>query len=261
MVSARTRRSIYLSVCHFKLGLTAIFLLLAIRGARGESPFQYQEVMIPMHDGARLQTVILTPIGHQEPLPILMQRTPYGVPDKAPETIPSMLQELSEDGYIFVFQSVRGRFKSDGVFASSYDVDLNNPKAVNETTDAYDTIDWLIKNVPFNGRVGVFGVSYLGLTAALTLLEPHPALKAVSEQASPVDQWMNDDLHHFGAFRLSYAFEGSVQVRVDKNKDTHFQFPVYDTYQWYLDVGPIHNLNDQYLHGLRVCLEFNDLAS
>ena len=111
----------------------------------------------------------------KEPLPILLQRTPYGVPEKAPETIPPNLHELADDGYIFVFQNLRGRFKSEGVFELSSYVDLKNPKAVNETTDAYDTIDWLVKNVPSNGRVGIFGVSYLGLTAAMTLLQPHPA--------------------------------------------------------------------------------------
>ena len=246
---SRARHSISRTAGCFAICLMAVLALLGARVASAESPFRYQEVMIPMRDGARLQTVILTPISQKEPLPILIQRTPYGVPDKAPETIPPMLQELSNDGYIFVFQSVRGRFKSDGVFASSYYVDKNDPKAVNETTDAYDTIDWLVKNVPSNGRVGIFGVSYLGLTSALTLLQPHPALKAVSEQASPVDQWMNDDLHRFGAFRLSYAFEGSVMVGTDKNKNIHFQFPVYDTYQWYLDVGTIRALDDQYLHG------------
>ncbi|MGH9616690.1 MAG: CocE/NonD family hydrolase [Acidobacteriaceae bacterium] len=201
-----------------------------------------------MRDGVRLQTVILTPTHQKGPLPILMQRTPYGVPDKAPETIPPMLQELAKDGYIFVLQSVRGRFKSGGVFDASPYIDLNNPKSVNETTDAYDTIDWLIKHVPCNGKVGIFGVSYLGLTAALTLLHPHPALKAISEQASPADEWMNDDLHHYGAFRLSYAFEGSVMVGTNKNKNTHFKFSVYDTYQWYLDAGPIPTLSE-YLHG------------
>ena len=248
MLPSKARRSIAHAMCHFTISLTAILVLLGVSVARGESPFKFQEVMIPVRDGARLQTVILTPIDKKGPLPILMQRTPYGVPEKAPETIPPYLQELSKDGYIFVFQSVRGRFKSDGVFG--YNVDQKNPKVVvNETTDAYDTMDWLVKNVPSNGKVGIFGVSYLGLTSALTLLDPHPALKAVSEQASPTDQWMNDDIHHYGAFRLSYAFEGSVQVGVDKNKDVHFQFPVYDTYQWYLDVGPIRNLDDKYLHG------------
>jgi putative CocE/NonD family hydrolase len=236
-------------VIHFLVSLTATSVLLGASAAWGESPFQYQEVMVPMRDGVHLQTVILTPIRKREPLPILLQRTPYGVPEKAPETIPPSFQELSDDGYIFVFQNLRGRFKSEGVFELSTQVDLNDPKAVNETTDAYDTIDWLVKNVPSNGRVGIFGVSYLGLTAAMTLLKPHPALKAVSEQASPVDQWMNDDMHRFGALRLSYGFEYAVMEQSDKNKNTHFEFPVYDTYQWYLDAGSIKTLNDDYLHG------------
>ncbi len=241
--------AIFRAIVHFLISLTAVLILLDASPAWGQSPFQYQEVMVPMRDGVRLQTVILTPISKKEPLPILLQRTPYGVPEKAPETMPPHLQELADDGYIFVFQNLRGRFKSEGVFALSSQVDLNDPKAVNETTDAYDTIDWLVKNVPSNGRVGIYGVSYLGLTAAMTLLHPHPALKAVSEQASPVDQWMNDDDHRFGALRLSYAFEYAVMEQSDKNKNTHFEFPVYDTYQWYLDAGPIKTLNDRYLHG------------
>jgi uncharacterized protein len=227
--------------------LTASSMLVC--AAWGQSPFRYQEVMIPMRDGVHLQTVILTPAGRKEPLPILLQRTPYGVPEKAPETIAPNLRELVDDGYIFVFQNLRGRFKSEGVFEISSYVDLKNPKAVNETTDAYDTIDWLVKNVPSNGRVGIFGVSYLGLTAGMTLLQPHPALKAVSEQASPVDQWMNDDNHRFGALRLSYAFEYAVMEQADKNKNTHFEFPVYDTYQWYLDAGPLRKFDDSFLHG------------
>ena len=215
-----------------------------------ESPFRYQEVMIPMRDGVHLQTSILTPVRQKGPLPILLRRTPYGVPDKAPETVPASLRELAEDGYVFVFQNLRGRFKSEGVFKLSSRVDLNDPKAVNETTDAYDTIDWLVKNLPSNnGRVGIYGVSYDGLTAAMTLLHPHPALKAVSEQASPVDQWMNDDMHRFGAFRLSYAFEYAVLEQADKNKNTHFDFSTYDSYEWYLNAGPVRTLDDKYLHG------------
>lgn len=156
---------------------------------------------------------------------------------------------MQEDGYIVVQQNLRGRFKSEGVFELSSQADLTNPKAVNETTDAYDTIDWLVKNVPSNnGSVGIFGVSYSGLTAALTLLKPHPALKAVSEQASPADQWMNDDNHRFGALRLSYAFEYAVMEQSDRNKNVHFEFPVHDTYEWYLNIGPISNLNTLYLH-------------
>ena len=178
--------------------------------------FTFREVMIPMRDGVRLQTVILTPVDQHGPLPILFRRTPYGVPDKAPKQIPANLKELAQDGYIFVIQNLRGRFKSEGLFKLSSQVDLHDPKATNEATDAYDSIEWLVKNVPDNsGKVGMFGVSYDGLTTALALLYPHPALKAISEQAAPVDQWMNDDMHRYGALRESYAFEYSVMEQAD----------------------------------------------
>jgi len=212
--------------------------------------FKLEEVMIPVRDGVHLQTVILTPVDQHGPLPILFRRTPYGVPDKAPEQMPASMKELAQDGYIFVIQNLRGRFKSEGIFNLSSWVDPNDPKATNDTTDAYDSIDWLVKNVPNNsGKVGMYGVSYDGLTTALTLLHPHPALKAISEQASPVDQWMNDDDHRFGALRESYDFEYAVMEQADKNKNTHFDFETYDTYQWYLDLGPLSNINTKYLHG------------
>jgi putative CocE/NonD family hydrolase len=235
-----------------RLSLLALIVISALAqvSAPAKPIFKFQEVMIPMRDGVRLQTVILTPIDQQAPLPILFRRTPYGVPDKAPVQMPFSLKELAQDGYIFVFQNLRGRFKSEGVFLLSSWVDLNDPKATNETTDAYDSIGWLIKNVPDNnGKVGMFGVSYAGLTAALPLLRPHPALKATSEQASPADQWMNDDDHRFGALRESYDFEYAVMEQADKNKNTHFDFETYDTYQWYLDLGPLSNINGKYLHG------------
>ncbi len=100
-----------------------------------------------------------------------------------------------------------------------------------------------------NGKVGIYGVSYSGLTAGLTLLHPHPALKAVSEQASPVDQWMNDDMHCYGALRESYDFEYAVMEEADKNANSNFNFETYDTYQWYLDLGPLSNANTKYIHG------------
>jgi uncharacterized protein len=192
--------------------------------------FKFQEVMVPVRDGVHLQTVILTPVDQKGPLPILFRRTPYGVPASAPPRIPPAWKELVGDGYIFVIQNLRGRFKSEGVFKLSFAVDLNDPKATNETTDAYDSIDWLVKNVADNnGKVGMFGVSYDGLTTAITLLHPHPALKAISEQASAADQWMNDDDHRYGALRESYAFEYSVLEQADKNANTHFEFDTYDT--------------------------------
>jgi uncharacterized protein len=225
--------------------------LLVLSGCRShKSPFKFQEVMIPVRDGVHLQTVILTPGSQKGPLPILFRRTPYGVPDKAPNEISVSLRELMQDGYIYVIQNLRGRFKSEGTFTLSSYVDLNDPKATNETTDAYDSIEWLVKNVQNNnGKVGMFGVSYDGLTSALTLLKPHPALKAISEQASPADEWMNDDDHRYGALRESYSFEYAVLEQADKNKNTHFDFETYDTYQWYLDLGPLSNINAKYLHG------------
>jgi uncharacterized protein len=237
----------------------ALVLLLAAVGlASGQQTppppsqplFQFQEVMVPVRDGVHLQTVILTPANATKPLPILFRRTPYGVPQKAPEQMPASLKELAQDGYIFVIQNLRGRFKSEGYFKLSSQVDLSDAKATNETTDAYDSIEWLIKNLPNNnGKVGMYGVSYDGLTTALALLHPHPALKAMSEQASPVDQWMNDDDHRYGALRESYDFEYAVLEQADKNKNTNFEFETYDTFEWYLNLGPLTNINEKYLHG------------
>ena len=235
--------------------LAICFLTVVLAGSGLSQPtaakpiFNLQEVMIPMRDGIHLQTVILTPVDRQGPLPILFTRTPYGVPAKPPEQLPFYMQQLAKDGYIFVFQNLRGRFKSEGVFNLTSYVDLKNPKATNETTDAYDSIDWLVKNVKNNnGKVGMIGVSYAGLTSAQTLLHPHPALKAISEQASPADEWMNDDMHRYGALRESYDFEYSVLEQADRNKNTDFQFTTYDTYEWYLDLGPLSNINAKYLH-------------
>jgi len=217
---------------------------------KAAAPFAYQQVMIPMRDGARLQTVIFTPKDRSGALPILLTRTPYGVPDKAPATIPEDLKALARDGYIFVFQNVRGRFKSEGVFRLSSIVDPEHPNAPNDVTDAYDTINWLAKNIPNNnGRVGIYGISYAGFTSGVTLLDPPPALKAVSEQASQTDEWMNDDFHHYGALRESYTFEYSVMEEASKAKNTHFAFDTYDTYQWYLNLGPVSNIDAKYLHG------------
>jgi putative CocE/NonD family hydrolase len=237
---------------HQRLCLVAALLFAASARAQqppSQPPFAFQEVMIPMRDGARLQTVILTPVDKAGLLPILFRRTPYGVPDGPLARVPPGIKELAQDGYIFVIQNLRGRFKSEGVFKLTSQVDLADSTATNETTDAYDSIDWLVKHVPNNGNVGMFGVSYDGLTTALALLHPHPALKAISEQASPVDQWMNDDDHRYGALRESYAFEYAVLEQADKYKNTNFAFETYDGYSWYLTLGPLANINSRYLHG------------
>src|SRR2546428_7556150 len=130
----------------------------------------FQEVMIRVREGVHLQTVILTPTDKTGPLPILFRRTPYGVPDGPLAMVPPSIKELARDGYIFVIQNLRGRFKSEGVFKLTSQVDLADSTSTNETTDAYDSIDWLVKHLPDNGNVGLFGVSYDGLTTALGLL-------------------------------------------------------------------------------------------
>jgi putative CocE/NonD family hydrolase len=237
---------------HHRLWAAAALLATANLDAQ-QTPkpaFTFEEVMIPMRDGARLQTVVFTPTDKTGPLPILFRRTPYGVPSGPLAQVPTSWKELAQDGYIFVIQNLRGRFKSEGIFKLTSQVDLADPKATNETTDAYDSIEWLVKNVRNNnGSVGMYGVSYDGLTTALALLHPHPALKAMSEQASPADQWMNDDTHRYGALRESYAFEYAVLEQSDKNKNTHFEFDVYDAYSWYLALGPLSTINTRFLHG------------
>jgi uncharacterized protein len=240
-------------------GVLVMAVFVVPRAARGQDAaqagaakalFTWREVMIPMRDGVHLQTVIIAPAEQKEPLPILFQRTPYGVPEKAPDQMPANWKELMADGYIMVRQNLRGRFKSEGNFDLTSQVNLADPKSTNETTDAYDSIEWLVKNVAnSNGKVGMYGVSYDGLTTALALLQPHPALKAMSEQASPVDQWMNDDDHRFGALRESYDFEYAVMEQADKNSNTHFAFETYDSYEWYLNLGPLANINAKYLQG------------
>ncbi|MGI4732321.1 MAG: CocE/NonD family hydrolase [Janthinobacterium lividum] len=212
--------------------------------AAAQSPFTFEEVSIPMRDGARLQTVILRPRDRTDRLPILLQRTPYGVPDAAPPGA-GRFATLMRDGYVFVFQSMRGRFKSDGVFTLSTAIHPGDRHATDESTDAYDTIDWLVRHVPANnGRVGIWGVSYPGLAAGMALVHPHPALKAASPQAAWVDYWQSDDLHRNGALRLSYATDWLYMIQHDKAADAHFKYPGVDAYDWFLHEGNAAAVNE-----------------
>ena len=124
-----------------------------------------------------------------------------------------------------------------------------DPKAIDEGTDTYDTIDWLLKNVRNNnGRVGMLGISYDGWTTIMGAIDPHPALKAMSPQASPADMWLGDDFHHNGAFRLSYGFEYAAMMESGKDVQ-QFEFDRYDTFDWYLRLGPLANVNAKYFKG------------
>jgi uncharacterized protein len=230
-------------------------LVLAARPAQVQQPagaadrFEVSDVMIPVRDGVRLSTKIFTPRNQTGPLPIILKRTPYGI-GKSAGNFNAYLKALADEGYIFVFQDIRGKFGSEGTFVMQRPPRAEgDTKSLDEGTDTYDTIDWLLKNVRGNnGRVGMLGVSYDGWTTIMGALQPHPALKAISPQASPADMWLGDDFHHNGAFRLSYGFEYAAMMEAGKDVQP-FAFDRYDTFDWYLSLGPLSNVNAKYLHG------------
>ncbi len=180
--------------------------------------YQRSEAMIPMRDGVKLHAVILKPADIAGPLPLLIERTPYGVDGTTRASIFARRPELARDGYIFVNEDIRGRFKSEGEFTMNRPLaDHKDPKAFDESTDAYDTVDWLVKNVPGNnGRAGFVGTSYDGFTAMMAGIDPHPAVKAVSPQAPMLDAWMGDDCFHNGAFRQSYGYDYGLMMESNK---------------------------------------------
>jgi len=231
------------------LGLVARPVLAQqVEGTPPIPAFDKTEVMIPMRDGVKLHTNVFVPRGFATNLPIIMIRTPYGI-EGGERAFNGAYAELARDGYIFVHQDIRGRFKSEGQFVMLRKMrDKKDPKAIDESTDTYDTIEWLLKNVPKNnGRVGMMGVSYPGWLTVVAMLDPHPALKAVSPQASPADMFIGDDFHHNGAFRLSYGFEYATMMETNKEQSA-FAFNDSDTYNWYLKLGSLAHVNERYLH-------------
>jgi len=209
-------------------------------------------VMIPMRDGIKLYTEIYIPKGFTEPLPIILERTPYHANPGYLEYSPrlSYYTEFFAEGYIFALQDLRGRLKSEGEHvALRPQRDPGDPDAIDESTDFYDTIDWLVHNVPNNnGRVGTLGISYGGFLSTRAMLNPHPALRAVSPQATCADMFIGDDFHHNGAFRLSYSFSAAVALDTWQSA-LRLYMNRRDEYEWFLEVGPLSNINDKYLHG------------
>ncbi len=193
------------------------------------------EAMIPVRDGVKLHVVILRPVGSEtsgEPLPFLMQRTPYGTAGASSASVNGGKPELAASGYIFVYADIRGRYESEGKFVMNRAIVAHATKNdVDETTDTRDTIDWLLKNVPNNsGKVGVLGVSYPGFLAMSAGIDAHPAVKAISPQAPMTNVWMGDDFFHNGAFRETYGFDYVQQLEAQKtdarvqNKEDMFDF-------------------------------------
>ena len=236
-----------------------LLLILLVVGVSGTANAQFKptdyvrtEAMIPMRDGVRLYTQIDAPANASEPLPILILRTPYGLGEAKAAQIASALTELSEEGYIIVRQDIRGRFKSEGEFVMLRQPrDPADKKAIDESSDTFDTITWLLEKVPKNnGRVGAAGTSYGAWLSVMAMLDPHPALKAVVQQASPADMWLGDDFHHNGAFRLSYGLEYAYRMESSKEMTNPANLiDRYDTYEWYLDLGPLSNADSKYFKG------------
>jgi uncharacterized protein len=195
--------------------------------------YSRSEAMIPMRDGAKLHVVVLRPVGSEsagEPLPFLMERTPYGTDHNSSKGVSSSKPELAASGYIFVFGDIRGRYESEGKFVMNRAIVAHTTKNdVDETTDTRDTIDWLLKNVPNNnGKIGVLGVSYPGFLAMSAGIEAHSAVKAISPQAPMTNVWLGDDFFHNGAFRQTYGFDYVQQLeaqktdaRVESKEDTY----------------------------------------
>lgn len=208
-----------------------------------DSNYNVTAAMIPTRDGVKLNTLIYVPKEQSGPLPFILMRTPYSIQGSS-GNFRSYFKELAAEKYIFVFQDIRGRYGSEGKFVMNRPIhDPKDPHGIDESTDTWDTVDWLLKNVPQNsGRVGVLGISYPGWLAAMAGINPHPAVKAISPQAPMTDAWLGDDFFHNGAFRLSYGFEYATSMELSSDGSVPVPINRYDTYDWYLAQGPLSNL-------------------
>jgi uncharacterized protein len=220
--------------------------------AASGSRYAKQELRIPMRDGVKLFTAVYTPLRPASNLPILLTRTPYSVSPYGPalrkHVGPSLA--LESEGFIFVYQDVRGRYMSEGAWRemTPQKTAHGGPNDIDESTDTWDTIDWLVKNVPGNnGRVGLVGISYPGFYAAAGLIDAHPALRAVSPQAPVADLYAGDDSYHNGAFYLAanFDFYASFFPRPDGPfVPTHrerFDYGTKDGYDYLLRLGSLAN--------------------
>ncbi|MCJ7564168.1 MAG: CocE/NonD family hydrolase [Candidatus Aminicenantes bacterium] len=218
------------------------------------------EHMIPMRDGVKLFTIVYTPKDTSQKYPILLHRTPYSSPPYGLDAYRSALgpsRDFAKEGYIFVYQDVRGKFKSEGDFVVMRPIKPDKKKNTDtdESSDTYDTIEWLLKNIPNNnGRVGQWGISYPGCQTVWGMIDAHPALKASSPQAPAIDMFIGDDFHHNGAFRLMYTFSwlsGSARTRTTptEGRDQPFNYGTPDGYRFFLNAGSLSNINEEYFQG------------
>ncbi len=255
-------------------GVKSVLLLLLLSIAACESPraaepakpppetrsnYTKYDYRIPMRDGIKLFTSVYIPKDRSQAYPFLMERTPYSIGPYGVDQYPTLLgpaDSFVKEGFIFVYQDVRGRYLSEGTFIDvpTHKDTSGNPKDTDESTDTYDTIDWLVQHVPNNnGRVGIWGISYPGFYAAFSLIDSHPALKAVSPQAPMGDVGNGDDCYHNGAFFLAanFGFFTSFKPRGPEPErpkaHVNFDYGTPDAYDFYLRLGPLGNADELYL--------------
>ncbi|NOR53228.1 MAG: CocE/NonD family hydrolase [Candidatus Aminicenantes bacterium] len=248
------------------LSLIGITLLLVSSFLPAQGTFDIKanytkaEYMIPMRDGIKLYTQVYMPIDSNKKYPILLFRTPYSVRYYGPKNYRRYLgpnRAYAKEGFIFVYQDVRGKFRAEGEFVvmRPHKKNKSGPQDTDESSDTYDTIDWLLKNIQnHNGRVGQWGISYPGFQTVMGMIDAHPAMKASSPQASPSDMWIGDDFHHNGAFRLMYTFgwlAGNAQIRSSPSQKRvrGFDYGTPDGYKFFLELGPVSNVDKKYFHG------------
>jgi putative CocE/NonD family hydrolase len=254
------RRPICASVCCLLIALTAAPFAWSQAQVAGEKfvreRYTKDEQLVPMRDGVKLFTSIYVPKEASKKYPILLLRTPYSVAPYGKDSYRRQLgpsHDFDVDGYIFVFQDVRGCYMSEGQFENMRPhLDKKTSKTdIDESSDTYDTIEWLLNNVPnHNGRVGQWGISYPGFYSSAGMIDAHPALKAVSPQA-PVSDFYFDDFHHHGAFFLPHAFNfyssfGYARPKPTTARSRRFNHGTPDGYQFFLDLGPLKNVNERY---------------
>ncbi|MBI4408842.1 MAG: CocE/NonD family hydrolase, partial [Gemmatimonadetes bacterium] len=229
-----------------------------------------REVTISVRDGVRLFTSIYEPRDRSRAYPILIRRTPYSLRPYGPDRVPTSLgphDGFARDGFIFVYQDVRGRWMSEGEFVNvrPHSARKKSRKDIDESTDTYDTIEWLLKNVRnHNGRVGMWGISYPGFYTSAGMINAHPALRAASPQA-PIADWFFDDFFHHGAFFLPHAFGffhffGQPRPGPTTEPPANlFDYGTPDGYEFYLKLGPLRNVDEKYFQG-RVAF-WNEIAA
>lgn len=215
--------------------------------------FTKSEHYIKMRDGIQLYTAIYTPKDNAQPYPIIMQRTPYSCFPYGENNYRQRIgpnTNLMKEKYIFVYQDVRGRYKSEGSFRemTPFIVAKKGDKDVDESSDTYDTVEWLLKNTKNNGRVGQWGISFPGFYSSASLPDAHPALKAVSPQAPMSDEFIGDDCYHNGAFFLmdNFGFYSGFDGPKAANGESYepfFRARYSDAYQYFLNAGPLKNFN------------------